>query len=94
MKKNDIIYVERTARSIDTKIAEPRLMLFQREFQGDEDISMHGSPLYKKFVVCIDPASGKEYTLGDQDYHWRDAMSEIKNLQKTIRKIHSLSAYI
>lgn len=58
-----------------------------RTYEGDVDLSYHGSPWYETFVEAEKLETGEIKTFGDQKYHWCDAKSHIKHLEDKINEI-------
>ena len=64
-----------------------KLYKILRTYEGDVDLSYHGSPWYETFIEVEDLETGEIKTFGDQKYHWCDAITHIKYLEDKINKI-------
>lgn len=58
-----------------------------RTYEGDVDLSYHGSPWYETFIEAEDLETGEIKTFSNQKYHWCDAKSYIKYLEDKIKEI-------
>lgn len=59
-------------------------------YEGDKDLSYHGSPWYETFIKAQDLRTNEIYTFGDQTYKWQNAELYIKSLEDKIKKIKSI----
>lgn len=58
-----------------------------RTYEGDVDLSYHGSPWYETFIEAQDLETGEIKTFGNQNYHWCDVKAHIKYLEDKIKEI-------
>ena len=58
-----------------------------RTYEGDVDLSYHGSPWYETFIEAQDLETDEIKTFGDQTYDWCDAKVHIKYLEDKIKEI-------
>lgn len=58
-----------------------------KTYEGDEDLSYHGSPWYETFIEAEDLETGEIKTFGSQKYNWCDAKTHIKYLEDKINEI-------
>ena len=61
-----------------------------KTYEGDDDLSYHGSPWYETFIEAQDLETGEIKTFGDQKYNWCDAKAYIKNLENKINAIKKI----
>lgn len=66
--------------------------LYQVEscFEGNEDLSWHGSPWYETFVRAKELSTGEVFIFGNQSYEWVDALNYIKSLEEKVQKIKDI----
>lgn len=86
MDKGELLYICLKDKLWDDGV----IGIFQREYEGDKDLSYHGSPWYERFVVCTDPKTGKETHYGNQTYAWIPVtahIASITNKLKSIKKV-------
>lgn len=89
MKKGDLLFIRPRMGNGKGGV----IMAYERSYQGDEDISHHGSPLYENFIVCRDLATGVEKCFGDLHYVWCDPLRRIEHLQETLAKIEHIAQF-
>lgn len=88
MEKGDLLYITKH------KGNEPGvIMAYEKSYKGDEDLSMHGSPMYEDFIVCTDLKTSARKSFGSQNYHWCDPVGRIMELQDTLWKIRNLAQF-
>ena len=51
-------------------------------YEGDENLSYHGSASYEKFIVAERLSDGTKATFGSKKYEWRIAEEYIRMLEK------------
>ena len=68
-----------------------KLVVLKKEYQGDQDISYHGSPEYETFIECVDPITNKVETYGSEHYSWTNALDYIKTLHEKLDKIREVA---
>lgn len=61
-----------------------------RTFEGDVDLSYHGSPWYETFIEAQNLETDEIKIFGSQTYHWCDAKLHIKYLEEKIESIKKL----
>lgn len=88
MEKGDLVYI--TPRKGNGKSF---IMAYEKSCQGDEDMSLHGSPLYEDFIVCTDLKTGERKRFGDRAYHWCDPIGKIEQLQEALAKIKHIAQF-
>jgi hypothetical protein len=54
-------------------------------YEGDDDLSYHGSSWYELFIKGKNLETGEVKEYGNQTYSWVHPMSYISNLEKKIR---------
>ncbi|MFR1480269.1 MAG: hypothetical protein ACLSB9_33655 [Hydrogeniiclostridium mannosilyticum] len=47
MEKGDLVYITPNKGN-----GKGIIMAYEKSYQGDEDMSLHGSPLYEDFIEC------------------------------------------
>lgn len=72
---NEIIYLD------------GKLYKVLKTYEGDDDLSYHGSPWYETFIEAQDLETNEVKTFGDQKYHWCIAKNYIKSLEEKLDKI-------
>lgn len=88
MKKGDLVYI--VPRNSKGKGV---IMAYEKSYQGNEDMSLHGSPLYEDFIICTDLKTGERKGFGDRDYHWCDPIGKIEQLQEALAKIKHIAQF-
>ena len=58
-----------------------------RTYEGEVDLSYHGSPWYETFIEAKDLETGEIKTFGNQKYNWCDAKAYIRSLEDKIKEI-------
>ena len=86
MQIGDLLYITPRIGNLGSGV----FGIFQEQYKGNENLSLHGSPWYEDFIICMDPKTGKKQHYGSQDYAWRDAGGYIKCLQDNLHKIKNL----
>ena len=61
-----------------------------RTYEGDVDLSYHGSPWYETFIEAQDLETDEIKTFGSQKYDWCDAKAHIKYLEDKIKEIKKI----
>ena len=61
------------------------------EYEGDEDLSHHGSPYYERFITGVEIPSMKERDCGSENYNWYYVDAHIKELEDRLKEIHRMS---
>lgn len=61
-----------------------------KSYEGDVDLSRHGSPWYEKFIEAVDPITGKVTKIGSCSTKWHDAESYIHYLESQLNKIQKV----
>lgn len=88
MEKGDLLYITKR------KGNEPGvIMAYEKSYTGNEDLSLHGSPMYEDFIVCTNLKTGDRKSFGSQTYHWCDPIGRIKKLQDALWKIRNLAQF-
>lgn len=68
-------------------LIDGKLYKVLKTFEGDDDLSYHGSPWYETFIEAQDLRTNEIKTFGDQKYHWQIAENYIKYLEDKISAI-------
>lgn len=61
-----------------------------KTYEGDVDLSYHGSPWYETFIEAEDLETGEIKTFGERRYHWHDAKDYIKHLEDKIKEVKKI----
>ena len=72
---NEIIYLD------------GKLYKVLKTYEGDDDLSYHGSPWYETFIEAQDLETNEVKIFGDQKYRWCIAKNYIKSLEEKLDKI-------
>lgn len=72
---NEIIYLD------------GKLYKVLKTYEGDDDLSYHGSPWYETFIEAQDLETNEVKTFGNQKYHWYIAKNYIVSLEEKLAKI-------
>ena len=72
------------------RISDGFLVQVTNEYEGNDDLSYHGSPWYEQFIAGFVVDSGEEKEFGDQTYNWCDADSLIKNYIRRMDEIRKI----
>lgn len=88
MKKGDLVYIVPL-----NKKDKGVIMAYEKSYQGDEDMSLHSSPLYEDFIVCTDLKTGERKSFGNRNYHWCDPIGKIERLQEALAKIKHIAQF-
>lgn len=88
-KNGELLYVCRRKRHWEDGI----FVIYRDEYEGNVDLSYHGSPWYEKFIICEYPDSRNTVEFGDQEWQWRSAKEYIEKLQKALNKIEEIARY-
>ena len=88
MEKGDLVYITPNKGN-----GKGIIMASEQSYQGDEDMSLHGSPLYEDFIECSDLKTGERKSFGDRDYHWCDPIGKIERLQEALAKIKHIAQF-
>lgn len=65
-------------------------VLYRETYEGNEDLSYHGSSWYETFIEAEDLETGEIKTFGSQKYHWCNAKIHIKYLEDKINAIKKI----
>ena len=68
-------------------LIDGRLYKVLKTFEGDDDLSYHGSPWYETFIEAQDLRTNEIKIFGDQKYNWQIAENYIKYLEDKISAI-------
>ena len=66
-------------------------VIYRDKYNGDEDLSYHGSPFYETFIVCEYLDSRERVEFGSGTYCWRSANEYIKTLQNKLKEIGKIA---
>lgn len=89
-KPGDLLFIRPSGRnSFSGK--EGVFAIYQRSYQGDDDISYHGSPCYEEYIVCRELPNMVEKSYGELDYEWCSAAGRIKYLEDTLCSIRTIA---
>ena len=66
-------------------------VLYRDKYEGDVDLSYHGSPWYEEFIVCEYLDSRDRVDFGNQIWCWRSVNEYIKTMQKKLKEIQSIA---
>lgn len=99
IKTGTIVYAySRGEKSNPDRIDEGFLVAVEKNYEGTEDLSYHGSPWYEEFIegiiVSEGDRKGERVTLGNQSYRWTDPVGLIKYYYKNLVEIRKLTPYI
>ena len=75
------------------KLTEGFLVRVQHEYEGDTDLSYHGSPWYETFIEGVVVATGKTKIFGNQTYGWYNAETLIKQHFEDIAAVQKILFY-
>ena len=61
-----------------------------KTYEGDEDLSFHGSPWYETFIEVIDLETNKIKVFGDRTNKWYVADEYIKKIETQLEKVKEI----
>ena len=85
-KNGELLYVCKK----DNDWKDGVFVLYRGIYEGDEDLSYHGSPWYETFIICEYLDSRDRVDFGHRTYSWRPVYSYIKELQNTLNEIRKI----
>jgi len=86
-RSGQLLYVCKT----DSDLRDGLFVLYRDKYEGDVDLSYHGSPWYETFIVCEYLDSRDRVEFGDQTWCWRPANEYIKTMQNKLREIKNIA---
>ena len=66
-------------------------VLYRDEYEGDVDLSYHGSPWFEKFIVCEYLDSRDKVEFGNQTWCWRSVSKYIDTMQNKLEEIEKIA---
>ena len=89
-EKGEILLVYLDCRGYHNTPADGFPVRFIRSYEGNEDLSYHGSPWYETFIEAENLKSGKIEVYGDQTYRWTTLDSYLKIVKQAVRQASDL----
>lgn len=93
-KKGELLYVCKKSKNwlydIYGELSDGVYVLYVDSYEGNEDLSHHGSPIYENFIQCKYLDSHDKCDFGSTEYTWISVDKYMKELQNKLNEIKKI----
>ena len=79
--KGTILLVYQTSGDFPQVPSSGDIVRFISGYEGEVDLSYHGSPWYEKFILAENLETGETREYGDQDFSWVPLREYLRNVR-------------